>query len=145
MKPTLEEIRETAKELGVDFKNSDTIANIEKKIAAFKLNEDAKAGNVSKAQLEAWKKKYGKVFKISVKVSEKDTAIGYLRTPNRDHKAIGLSLYHQNKILETGEFLLQNCWLGGDDRLKDDEKVADSAAIQANKIVNFLEGSSEEI
>lgn len=145
MKKTLENIRTEAKEKGVDFKNSDTIANIQKKIDSKENMESLKQGVVPKTQLESWKKKYKKVHKITVEVAEGDKAIGYLRNPSRDHKAIALSLYQQNKPLETGEFLLQNCWLGGDERLKDAEEVSDSAAIQANTIVNFLKGSSEVI
>lgn len=145
MKKTLEETRDKAKELGVEYKNSDTIANINKKIEKHQLNESLKEGVVPKNQIEAWKKKYNKVHEISVEVSEDDIAIGYLRNPSRDHKAIALSLYQQNKPLETGEFLLQNCWLGGDERLKDAEEISDSAAIQANTIVNFLKGSSKII
>jgi hypothetical protein len=144
-KQTIEEIRTIATEKGVAFLKSDTIANIEKKIEKHELNESLKQGVVPKSQIEAWKKKYDKVHKITIEVSENDTAVGYLRSPNRDHKAIALSLYQQNKPLETGEFILQNCWLGGDDRLQNDDKIADSAAIQANTIVNFLKGSSEVV
>lgn len=142
---TLQETRDKATELGVNFKQSDTVANINKKIEKHQINESLKQGVVPKTQIEAWKRKYNKVHKISVEVSEDDVAIGYLRSPSRDHKAIALSLYQQNKPLETGEFLLQNCWLGGDDRLKDAEEISDSAAIQANTIVNFLKGSSEVV
>lgn len=145
MKLSLEETRNKAKGMGVEFKNSDTIANINKKMEKQQLNDSLKEGVVPKSEIEIWKKKYNKVHKITVEVSEDDTAIGYLRSPSRDHKAIALSLYQQNKPLETGEFLLQNCWLGGDDRLKDAEEISDSAAIQANTIVNFLKGSSEVV
>lgn len=141
----LEEKREEAKAKGVEFKNSDTIAQIERKINKQELNKSLKEGIVPVDQIAAWKRKYDSVHKITIEVSEGDKAVGYLRSPNRDHKAIALSLYQQNKPLETGEFLLQNCWLGGDERLKDDEKIADSAAIQANSIVNFLKGSSEVV
>lgn len=141
----LEEKREEAKAKGVEFKNSDTIAQIERKINKQELNKSLKEGIVPVDQIAAWKRKYDSVHKITIVVSEGDKAVGYLRSPNRDHKAIALSLYQQNKPLETGEFLLQNCWLGGDERLKDDEKIADSAAIQANSIVNFLKGSSEVV
>lgn len=142
---TLEETRQEATEKGVSFKKSDTIAQIKKAIEKKELNNELKAGNVPKAQLQEWKRKHGKVHKITVEVTDEDTAIGYLRSPNRDHKAIALSLFNQNKILETGEFLIQNCWLGGDERLKTAENIAESGAIQANSIVNFLKGSSEVI
>lgn len=142
---TLEETRDEANQLGVAFKNSDTKANIEKKIKAFHLKNSLKEGVVPDAQLKAWKAKHGWIQKITVEIGENDTAVGYLRKPTRDHKAIALSLFSQNQILECGEFLLQNCWLGGDERLKDADDIADSAAIQANTIVNFLKGSSERV
>lgn len=140
----LQEKRDEAKALGISVKNSETIAQIQKKIDNHKLNENLKKGVVPKEQLDDWKKKH-KVYKVEVEVAEDDVAVGYLREPKRDHKAIALSLYNQHQILETGEFLLQNCWLGGDTRLKDDEDIADSAAIQAKNIVNFLKGSTTEV
>lgn len=142
---SLLDIREEAKQKGVEFKSSDTIANIKKKIEKKELNDKLKAGNVPSEELKKWKTKFGKVHKITVEVTEDDTAVGYLKPPNRDHKAIALSMFNQNKILETGEFLLQNCWLGGDERLKTSEEISESAAVQANSIVNFLKGSSEVI
>ena len=48
-------------------------------------------------------------------------------------------MYSQNKILECGEFIRNNCWLGGDERLMSDGDVADSAAIQASGVIKFLE------
>lgn len=142
---TLPEIRKEATDKGVAFKPSDTIANIRKKISAKELNEKLAAGDVPDDQLKEWKRKFGKIHEISVEVTEGETAVGYLKPPTRDHKAIALSMFNQNKILETGEFLIQNCWLGGDDRLRNREEVSEAAAIQANSIVNFLKGSSRVI
>lgn len=142
---SLPEIRQEAKDKGVDFKPSHTIANIRKMIDAKELNAKLSNGEVPDSQLKEWKRKYGKIHEISVEVSDGNTAVGYLKPPTRDHKAIALSMFNQNKILETGEFLVQNCWLGGDERLKNREEVAESAAIQANTIVNFLKGSSRVI
>lgn len=142
---TLPETREEAKKLGVEFKNSDTKAQVQKKIDDFKLNQQLKKGNVSDEQIKIWKKKHKEVTQIFVKISEDDTAYGYLKKPSRDHKAIAVSMYAQHQLMETGEFLLDNCWLGGDDRLLNDEDARQSASIQARNIVNFLEGGSQRM
>ena len=82
---------------------------------------------------------------MNIVVAPGDVAIGYLRPPSRNHKATALSMYSQNKVLECGEFLRDNCWLGGDSRLQTDENIADSAAIQASGIVKFLSGELGEV
>lgn len=108
------------------------------------MAEETKSGKITQEQIKSWKKEHGKVFVLNVKVDEKDQAVGYLKKPSRNHKATALSMYSQNKILEAGEFLKTNCWLGGDDRLLTSEDIADSASIQAAGIVKFHEGELGE-
>lgn len=144
----LQEARDLAKKKGVTIKKSDTIAQIQKAIKVKEDQDTLKEGTVTPEQLKAWKDKYNKngqkVQKISVEVAEGDTAVGYLKPPTRDHKAIALTSFNNGKILETGEFLIQNCWLGGDERIKNNPAVNEAAAVQANGIVNFLKGSLVE-
>lgn len=109
------------------------------------MKEETNKGNITKEQIAKWKKDHGKVYKITVKVDENDQAVGYLKKPNRNHKATALSMYNQNKILECGEFLRDNCWLGGDERLKIKDEIADSAAVQASGIVKFLDSELGEV
>lgn len=141
---TLQETKQRAKELGVPYTNSDTKAQIQKRIDKHILNEQVKSGSVPKEKIQEWKRKH-KVYEISVEVSENDIAIGYLREPKRDEKALALSMYNQHQILETGEFLIQQCWLAGDERLKTDADIYEAAAIQAKNCVNFLKGSARQI
>ena len=115
------------------------------------MDKELKKGNVSDAHITEWKKKYGKVHKIAVIIKKDeagiimDEAVGYLRKPTRNHKATAMSMYAQNQILECGEFLRDNCWLGGDERLKSAEEIADTAAIQANGIIQFMDGTLGEV
>ncbi|MDP3679774.1 MAG: hypothetical protein Q8R22_02940 [Flavobacterium sp.] len=111
------------------------------------MKDNTKDGIISKEQIEAWKKQYKveKLPTLNIVVAPGDVAIGYLRPPSRNHKATALSMYSQNKVLECGEFLRDNCWLGGDSRLQTDENIADSAAIQASGIVKFLSGELGEV
>lgn len=144
---TVQQLRDECKGLGITFQAQNTLKQLQQKINLKKMKENTKAGIVSKEQIEAWKKQYKveKLPTLNVVVSEGDTATGYLRPPSRNHKATALSMYSQNKILECGEFLRDNCWLGGDPRLQTDENIADTAAIQASGIVKFLGGELGEV
>lgn len=139
-----QELRDQCKSLGIKYLPGHTNRQLQIKIKSFKMAKQTKAGNITPEQIQEWKNKYKKVYTLKVKVADNDIAIGFLRKPSRDHKAIALSLYAQNKILESGEFLRDNCWLGGDDRLKSNEDIADTAAVQASGIVKFLEAELGE-
>ena len=140
-----QQLREQCAEMRIAFNQTDTINQLTKKINNHKMSKETKTGIISDEQIDAWKRQYGKVFTIKVKVNENDTAIGYLRPPGRNHKATALSMYAKDKILECGEFLRNNCWLGGDERLKNEDEIADTAAVQASGIVKFLEAELGEI
>lgn len=101
-----------------------------------KLKEGASL--VTKEQIDAWKKQHGTIHQIDVEVSKDDVATCFIRKPNRNEMAYIISLQNQSKILESKEFLLNNCWLGGDDRCKTSEDIAMAAAIQAGTTVEFL-------
>ncbi len=146
----LQDYKDACDYYGIIYKNSDTIKILDNKIKRHKMAEETKKGNVTKEQIDAWKKEHGKVHRIAV-VIKKDAdgkiveeAVGYLKKPRRDHKATAMSMYAQHQILECGEFLRDNCWLGGDDRLKTLGDIADTAAIQANGIIQFKDGSLGE-
>lgn len=73
-------------------------------------------GQVTDEQIIKWKKDYGEVFAVSV-----DDSICYLKKPNRNI----LSAMSQiaNDPIKSSEFLLNNCWIAGDESIKtDDEK-----------------------
>ena len=140
----LQKKRDQCKALEISFNSKHTIKQLETKINKKQMETATKSGKITKAQIDEWKKKHKKVHTLTVKVGDNDTAVGYLRKPSRSHKGTALSMYSQHKILEAGEFLKTNCWLGGDERLLNDEDIADSASVQAAGIVNFLDGSLGE-
>lgn len=141
---SLQELRDKCKELGVSYTGSDTIKTLKTKIKNKIMKNETTSGNISTDQIEAWKKEHKKVHILKVTVAEGDIAVGYLKAPSRNHKATALSMYSQNKVLECGEFLRDNCWLGGDERLKINSDIADSAAIVASGIVKFMEAELGE-
>ena len=108
---------------------------------------------VTQAQVDAWKKQYNKgkshkVHKLSVKVDseggKEDIAVCYLRPMDRDDMAFVLSRYKANNVLEAREYMLNNCFLGGDPRIQSDDNVKMGACMQIGDLVDFMDGSIKE-
>jgi hypothetical protein len=140
-------LRDKCKEMGIPFTSKDNNAQLTEKIKKMKMSIETKEGNITPEQIAEWKKKLkvDKLHKLTVKDKDGNPLVGYLKPPGREIKATALSMYSQNKILECGEFIRDNCWLGGDERLKMDGDIADTAAIQASGIIKFLEAELGEV
>lgn len=119
-----------------------------------KMKEEiiALPAGVTAADIETWKSQYGEdsLVVISVQVTDKDVAQAVLVKPNclPDTKARGcyeraFQLFQSEGALKAGEFIINNCWLGGDTRLKGaGYKTIDimaSAAMKAVQMVSFFE------
>jgi hypothetical protein len=94
------------------------------------------------AALAQFKQEYGDVRTLTL--TDDDTgetvAVAYLKRPVRATVARAVSLLSQSKVLEAGEFLLENCFVGGDQRILSDEWLKMSAAMKAVEIVKLLDG-----
>lgn len=64
----------------------------------------------------------------------------YVKQPGRPIVARALSLLSQNKPLEAGEFILENCHVGGSQEVLTDERLKMSASMQAIQLVELLDG-----
>ena len=72
---------------------------------------------VTKEQIESWKKKHGDVFEVKV-----DGRTAYLKKPDR--KVLGAaSVLGKDDPMKYNETLLENCWLGGDEEIKTDDSL----------------------
>lgn len=142
---SLQELKIKAASLGIKFSSDVTKKHLITKIHNKIMATETKKGNITKEQIDVWKKEHKKVFTIKVKVADNDEAVGYLKPPGRNIKATALSMYSQNKILESGEFLRDNCWLGGDERLKTDGDIGVTAAISASGIFKMMESELGEV
>jgi hypothetical protein len=111
------------------------------------------SGRATSEQIEAWKAAdkrnipVGKVMEVIVTVGEGELAYAYMRYPDRNVLALCMRLSHQEKVLEAGEVLLQNCWIGGDLRLKPNDAMMDeylcmTACFEAFGLVKFAPSSS---
>ena len=95
-------------------------------------------------QITAWKDQHGEIKSISVTVAPGDVATAYLKPADRNVVAFGVTKMASNKIVEAGEFVLKNCFVGGDERLKLTGPTAETAAqvaasIAASSLLKMLE------
>jgi hypothetical protein len=140
-------LRDECKILGIPYTSKNTIKELSNKIRLKTMSNDTKDGNITPEQIAEWKlkNKTEKLHKLTVTDTDGNAIVGYLKPPGRQIKATALSMYSQNKILECGEFIRDNCWLGGDERLKMSGDIADTAAIQASGIIKFLDAELGEV
>ncbi len=94
---------------------------------------------VTKQQIEEWKKQHGKVWELTV-----GDKIAYVRSPSR--KEISASgTIAQSDPLQSNEFLLNACWLGGDNDILEDDSYFLGAVAQLEEIVDIKKGSIKKL
>jgi hypothetical protein len=102
------------------------------------------------ARVAQWKAQHREVHEIRVNISEADEAVCYIRNPDRNVIAYALTKTMNKQLLEAGEFLLLNCWLGGDERCNPASPAAYdpaivAAAMEAAGIIELLSSSSKKL
>lgn len=97
------------------------------------MSEGKLIGQVDNDQITAWKEKYGDVFGIVV-----EDHIAYLRKPDR--KILGFaSTAGKTNNVKFNETLLNNCFIGGSDRIKTDDDYFMGACSQLAEIITVKE------
>ncbi|MGJ1198838.1 hypothetical protein ACR777_05380 [Sphingobacterium spiritivorum] len=102
-------------------------------------------GEVSKEQIEAWKKEHGVVIAIKVKNDDGSTSICYLKVADRNTASLAMSHVANKRTIEAGAVFLSNCWLAGDETIKTVDKKYLAACHQAYDCLDFAEASSEKL
>lgn len=94
---------------------------------------------ITKEQIEAWKVKYGSVFKITV-----DNRVAYLRSPDRKTMSFASSVGAENPM-KFNEILLKNCWLAGDEEIQTNDNLFMSISAQLAEIIEIKEAKLEKL
>lgn len=92
-----------------------------------------KSGMASQSTIESWKQKHDDVFMIEV-----GDSVCYLKKPDRKTMALVATLGNINPI-RANEALLQNCWLGGDENIKNDDGLFFGVSAKLAEIVEVKE------
>lgn len=95
-------------------------------------------GLITPEEKAALEKQHGKISEIEVDVNESEISIAYYKEPIREVKAKAMSLYLDKKLVETGDLLIANCFLAGDERQKHHSEISAAAAVVMNGNVTFL-------
>lgn len=103
------------------------------------------AGELSREEEQALKVKHGRIRKVKVKLKEGGFSVCYCKYPDRDVIASAMTKRGQNRILEAGETILDNCFVAGDDQCKSVDAIRISAAMECYELLDFLEASSEDL
>ena len=96
-------------------------------------------GEVSKEQIQEWKKKYGDVYKFS-----NDSGVCYLRRVDRTTMAFAQISSAGNPI-RFNEIILENCWLGGDERFKTDDAFFLGISAKLDEIIEMRTTELEKL
>lgn len=100
-------------------------------------------GGVSPEQIEAWKNKHHKVYRIDI-VEDGDTHIGYFKRP--DFATIkAMTKISKTDEVEAGKVMFTNCWLGGSEELGTDAVLFMAVQVQLGKLVNSCMGSIKNL
>lgn len=86
-------------------------------------------GGVTQRQVDEWKASHGegKVFAVDVPVNDSGaTVTAYFRKPDLDTIAVAAKVAQSNPV-KSGLVLFDNCWLGGDPKVKEDDECKMSA------------------
>lgn len=81
-------------------------------------------GEVDEKQLQAWKNEFAnRVFSVEVlgeqlQPNVQEVLVGYFRKPDRTHIARAMGYINANQTIEAGESILDDTWLGGNERLR---------------------------
>lgn len=94
---------------------------------------------ITTEQIEAWKKKHGSIFKVEV-----GDKVGYLRKPDRKALSAAAVIGHGNSV-KYNEVLINNCWLGGDEEIREDDDYFLGVSNQLASIIEIKEAKIKKL
>ncbi|MFI3322089.1 MAG: hypothetical protein R3Y50_06145 [Rikenellaceae bacterium] len=94
---------------------------------------------ITQGQIESWKAKHKDVWLIEVGGKK-----AYLKKPNRQALSAALVI-SKNDTLKYNEVLLNNCWLGGDEEIKEDDSLFLGVATVLGDLVEIKEATLKKL
>lgn len=100
--------------------------------------------NPTPEQVEAWKKEWGAKDKRIHKLTVGDK-VGYIHDPERKTLSRAMNQIAQNNIVGGVETILENCWLGGDEAIKINDRYFMGAANIIDKLIQAESATLEKL
>lgn len=104
-------------------------------------------GEATPEQIDAWKKAKDADHLLQIKVKNRDgsTSVCYLHPADRKVASLAYTHIANKKMIEAGGVFIANCWLGGDERIKTDDRMYIAACQQAYDALDLADAESEKI
>lgn len=103
------------------------------------MNGKKENSTITPEQIEAWKKKHGDVFCVTV-----GDKVAYLKRPDR--KTLGAAaVVGKNNPMKYNEILLENCWLDGDPEIKTDDALFLGVSAKLGELVEVKEAELKKL
>lgn len=91
------------------------------------------AGLITEETIQMWRAKYRKISEVIIEDGD-DKFVCYFRRPDMDTMSAVTKLSKTDEV-KAANILFDNCWLGGDQMIKEDAVLKMSAISQLNKIM----------
>ncbi|HSW64981.1 MAG TPA: hypothetical protein VLH56_16965 [Dissulfurispiraceae bacterium] len=100
--------------------------------------QDTLPGGITQAQLNQWKSRWGDVYLVEVPLDDEgeQKAAAYFKKPGID--AISASArFMESDPVKGANIILESCWLGGDQVIKDSDEARLSCMQSLGKLVTI--------
>jgi hypothetical protein len=94
---------------------------------------------ITDAQIKSWKAKHGNIYEVTVELENEEESpnaknqlevvSGVFRKPDLDIISAGEAIADKDSI-KKATFYFDNCWLGGDERMKSNSELKLAAALK---------------
>lgn len=96
-------------------------------------------GKATPEQIASWKALHGDIYQVKV-----DKYYGYLKKPDRKVLSYATSV-GQSDPMKFNELVLQNCWLGGANELKEKDEYFFAVVAQLNVLIEVKEAEIKKL
>jgi hypothetical protein len=103
------------------------------------MSEIKLSSQATPEQIANWKKKHGDIYAF-----ETEGKVCYLRTPERKFLSAA-AVVGKTDPLKYNEVLLNNCWLGGDEAIKTNDKYFLGISGKLSELIEIAEGELKKL
>lgn len=98
---------------------------------------------VSEAQINQWKIRWKEIYQIEIP-TEEQLYVDYVRKPDLDVLSAA-SRFSETDPIKAGNIMFENCFLGGDEAIKENDELKLSVIQAISKLVKIREAQIKKL
>lgn len=98
---------------------------------------------ISEAQINQWKIRWKEIYQIEIP-GEEQVYVGYVRKPDLDVLSAA-SRFSETDPIKAGNIMFENCFLGGDEAIKENDELKLSVIQAISKLVKIREAQIKKL